>query len=168
MDGELAPRSAPKTPGRPAACPRVSGAATDGFTLIEMLVAISVLSVLSVGAVLALRGDAAQQGGQRAAERFRSGFEATRRLAVAGQERRGIALDPRGWRPVRETAAGWIAEGPLLAWQRRPSWRVEGPAPVRGAPEILLLPNGAGSVFSLTYPGGPQCSSDGWTGLVCR
>lgn len=81
MDPELEPDSASKD---------------AGFTLIELLVSIAVLSVLALGATLALprgSGSATQDMAL-----FQRQFEQMRQLAITGQSSRGLIIDPTGLR----------------------------------------------------------------------
>ncbi len=144
-----------------------TGSVSAGFTLIELLVAIAVLATLAVGASLVATRSA---GGGSEAARFERNYLASRQLAVGGQQMRGIAITPRDFQPMRYGADGWQALGRAIRWQDRVSLAPRGgPQPV-GWPEIVFLPDGRSSAFSIRFGAGRSsiaCESDGWTGLTC-
>lgn len=138
-----------------------------GFTLIELLVAVAVLAVLAVGASLAAtRGT----GGADDAQRFAQSYASARQLAVQGQERRGLAITPRGSRSTRYAEETWQDTAPEIRWRGRVAFAPQGARQPATLPEIVFLPNGRTSAFTIRFggTGGQVCTSDGWTGLTCE
>lgn len=135
-----------------------------GFSLIELLVATTVLAILTVTATLSLRGGLAQSNDIAAFERS---FETHRQLAVQGQGWRGLYIDAQGYRVARYENGAWQSDGGAIRWSRRPALAVQGPRAPFGTPEIVFLPNGATTAFSLRFGPDGSCQSDGWSGLAC-
>lgn len=137
---------------------------TAGFTLFELLVVVAVLAVLAVGASLA----ATRSGGEGAsdADRFRHSHDMARALAVQGQERRGLEISRSGIRMAKQVGGIWQAEGRKIVWRDRVVFAPQGEDLSPDVPEILFLPDGRSSAFSIRFAG-VGCRSDGWTGLKC-
>lgn len=165
MDDGLrrAPVSGPRFADRRA---RGSDPAQAGFTLIELLVVVAVLAVLAVGASLAATRGARGTGD---AAQFAQSYAAARALAVQGQDRRGLRITPRGHRVARRVDGAWTDTGREARWRGRVAFAPSGPVLDGEAPEIVFLPNGRTSAFSIRFGGSPgvRCSSDGWKGLSC-
>ncbi len=135
-----------------------------GVTLIELVVVVAVMASLVLGVTLT-RG----QGGSRADSdlmAFQTAYDQTRSLAVHGQVRRGLLLAAKGRRLASWHADGWQLSEQLQPWRGRVSYLVEGPRALRDAPNIIFLPNGQTSAFSIQFDR-IGCRSDGWTGLIC-
>lgn len=141
--------------------------APRGFTLIELMVAVAVLAVLSVGATLALgRSDSA---GASAQMLFQQAHTNSRALAITGQQVRGLRIEPRGLFPASHSPAGWNVAETRVSWDGQVVLSVaqnnrHGPA---SAPQILYLPSGQSTPFTIQFPGGVQCRNDGWSVLKC-
>lgn len=74
--------------------PVIASGPSRGFTMIELLVVIAIISALSVGAPLAIgRSDRA---GVLDRALFTNTHDRLRRLAVSGQQIRGLLIKPRG------------------------------------------------------------------------
>jgi prepilin-type N-terminal cleavage/methylation domain-containing protein len=149
-------------PGTDPASPPDPGVA--GFSLIELLVVIAILSVLTVGAVLATG-----RGGTDTPDmaRFQTLFTQTQALAVAGRQARGLKLDPDGLRLAYVTPEGWAISDVVQPWQGRVSFQAAGGFFDPQGPDIIQLPNGRGTAFTIAFTTGVRCQSDGWTGLTC-
>jgi len=146
----------------PAVTPMPEQPADAGVTLIELVVVVAVMATLVLGVTLTRR--AGSRDGDLVA--FRNAYDQARSLAVHGQIRRGIALSAKGRRLAQWRGADWQISEQLQPWQGRVSYHVEGPQVAQGAPDILFLPNGQTSVFSIQFDR-INCRSDGWTGLIC-
>ncbi|WGW05911.1 prepilin-type N-terminal cleavage/methylation domain-containing protein [Tropicibacter oceani] len=137
-----------------------------GFTLIELLVSVAILSVLAVGASLAVsRGG---NGGQSDLALFQTRHETMRQLAITGQQSRGLAITSRGLQPVIRRSDGWQEAGRLQPWRGRVLLSAE-PAGPPGAPmpDIVFLATGQTNRFRIAFGASARCESDGWAGLTC-
>ena len=138
--------------------------AASGFSLIELLVVIALLSVLSLGAVMA----AGPRPGAGDPERFRLAFERERDLAVLGGRSAGLFVTLKGVQRAVPGNGAWQADGGELPWRTRAVLTVTARLDNRpGAPQLIFLPDGRSSAFALVFGGGARCESDGWTGLRC-
>lgn len=152
-----------------------------GFTLIELLVSIAVLSVLALGATLALPRGSTPATQDMAL--FQRQFEQMRQLAITGQSSRGLIIEPEGLRLASRQASNQanhqasnqisiqVGQGgydPALgqdqAWQispRQQRWqgRVQfvplhsqgGAAASSGRPDIQFLADGRSSAFRIRF-----------------
>lgn len=155
-----------------------------GFSLIELVVVIAVLSVLAGGLALSLGagpGGLAADPALREARALQAAVTRARDQALMGRETLGLWLGADGWQVMRRDplAGDWQARGPARSvagarWQiagqeTAPAAAADGPP----APPILFLPDGHGTAFSVDLPRrGPaaplRCASPGWEGLTCR
>jgi prepilin-type N-terminal cleavage/methylation domain-containing protein len=140
---------------------------TRGFTLIELLVVIAILSVLSVGATLAM----GRFGGAGPTDRtlFTKTHERLRGLAVAGQQVRGLRFDPRGMFTASYGIEGWDISETRISWAGRVAVDVPGAARNTGldVPQVVYLPTGRSSAYSIRFQDGSSCETDGWGPLTC-
>jgi len=139
-----------------------------GFSLIELVVVVAVLSVLAVGASLATftrdRDPTDQQVFMRIVQR-------TQALAVEGRQSQGLLLSSRGISRYRNENGQWTRAGVERRWRGRA--RVTTALPQQGpdGPNVILLSNGVISAFRLTLRSGPraefECVSQG-AGVTCN
>lgn len=136
-----------------------------GFTLIELLVAVAVMAVLTLGAVLAVgRGQDRQVAPDMAL--FMERFAVARALAVEGRRTGGLQVRARETRLYWQVGGEWVAQSDPVPWRGRVGFRRAGGPAGQDQPDILFLPNGQTTPFTMSFPGG-DCESDGWTGLRC-
>lgn len=143
---------------------------TRGFTLIELLVVIAVMSVLAVGAVLA--AGRSSSNGESDAAAFQKTYGTLRALAVHSQQTRGLLVTAQNHRTAQRLAGDWEVSDHPRAWRALVVFTSVGPQPRRGEPQLVFLPNGQTSAFSVTFSGGGQaqairCSGDGWAEMQC-
>lgn len=138
--------------------------ATDqGFTLIELLVSVAILSVLAVGASLALSRQTAPQDRDMAV--FQTLFDTQRDQAIHSGQPRGLLLSTTSFVSAGLQSNGWQTDTKERDW----SGRVSLSAKLRPAqtPDIVLLPSGMVTPFRISFGGQNQCDHDGLTGLRC-
>lgn len=156
------------TPHRDTLDPVTVG--TAGFTLIELVVVVAVVSVLAVGA-----GLVASRGGTSAMasdlKRFQTKTEAMRARAVQGRQVLGLYVTDRGFQVAVETADGWEEHQTETRWRGRAVLQLQTPRQVPNSPHIRFLPDGRVSAFTLSFAssGGrrSECRSDGFAGVSC-
>lgn len=144
---------------------------TSGFTLIELMVVVAVLSVLAVGA-----GLVASRGGKSAAttdlQRFERHIQIARARAMQGRQVQGLFVTARGFQPTVETNDGWDKKQIETRWRGDVVLQLATPRRGPNSPHILLLPDGRVSPFSLSFA--PKdgrrivCRSDGNTRMSCE
>ena len=134
-----------------------------GFTLIELMVVITVLSLLTLSVTLSV---SRPRGGGPAQDwaRFEAVHDAMRTEAVLTRRILGLAVNSQGYQRLERVDGAWRAEGELIAW--RDGVAVERPF---GGP-VAFLPAGQGSAVRVRFEGGSRvtvCESDGWAALRC-
>lgn len=135
-----------------------------GVTLIELVVVLAVMASLVLGVTLT-RGTGSSRGDSDL-RAFQSAYDQARSLAVHGQVRRGLVLRSGGRRIAWWRGDGWQLSEQLQPWRGRVSYLVAGQPAGRDTPDLLFLPNGRTSAFSIQFDQ-IGCRSDGWTGLIC-
>ncbi|MGJ8628462.1 MAG: GspH/FimT family pseudopilin [Sulfitobacter sp.] len=156
------------TPHRDTPEPGV--AATAGFTLIELVVVVAVVSVLAVGAgLVASRGGASAMASDL--KRFQRQSKTMRDRAVQGRQVLGLYVTDRGFQSAVETADGWQEHQNETRWRGRVVLQLKTPRRVPNNPHIRFLPDGRVSEFTLSFASGggrrSECQSDGFAGISC-
>lgn len=151
-----------------------------GFTLIEVMIVVAILSVVATGFVLRT-GPAVDDDAQRAAARLQGDVAAARDRALLGREWLGLAPARDGWQVMRrDTGRGaWVAQSetvlaPRFDWTRdgralAPEGRRAAAGPA--APEIVIGPDGAGTAFAVRISARDRtlsCSDPGHGPLTCE
>lgn len=136
-----------------------------GFSLVELVVVVAVLSVLAVGASLVA---VARDREPPDARVFARSFERARSAAVQSRQVQGLRLTPRGITRFAREAGAWVATGRERRW--RGNVRVATDLPRQGGngPNVLLLANGTVSGFTLNFNDRGRCLHDSFEGLICE
>ncbi|MCP5074292.1 MAG: prepilin-type N-terminal cleavage/methylation domain-containing protein [Rhodobacteraceae bacterium] len=146
----------------------------EGFSLVELVIVIAVLSTLTVAALLSLRIAAPGTSGD--AKHLLTLFDNQRELAVHGQMQRGLDISQTGLSIWRKDGArlDWKALGGEHRWDNTAFTTVFGRSsnPARGSygPNIVFFTDGSTTVFEVAFVSGGDrtiCKSDGWTALTC-
>ncbi|MGH1414391.1 MAG: type II secretion system protein [Pelagimonas sp.] len=144
--------------------------ADRGFTLIELLISIAILSVLAVGASLAIP----RQGSPFTSDlaKFRTIYHSQRDLAIAGQQTLGLSVTRQNAQVMALGSQGWQTDHTPRKWSgtvtlsSKPFRGLPGPVSTQ-SPDIVFLPTGQTSAFRITFGTSVQCESDGFAGLTC-
>jgi prepilin-type N-terminal cleavage/methylation domain-containing protein len=136
-------------------------AAARGFTLVEILVAVTVIAVASALAVVAWQGDP-RVDAAREARRFAGALEYAAARAQWRRETLAVAADGGAWRFLRETApAHWsvVADDDVLAAHALPPPLSIAPSSYAGQPvapgaRIPLRASGRNEPFAFVVAGG--------------
>ena len=117
---------------------------SDGFSLVEMLVVVAILSVLAVSATLPFSRSRSGVGADAAA--LVQAADRLRVLAMVSDRPRALAIGAEGWQAETRRDGGWSAEGAPRAFAAaRAALPAEGPA------RLVFLPDGraSGAAFRL-------------------
>jgi prepilin-type N-terminal cleavage/methylation domain-containing protein len=154
--------------------PRVTSSdiRTQGFSLLELLVVITVLAILtiSVGFSTSL-GDARTASGDDA-NRFVSVFKELQSGAILSQSRKGLDVSQKGWLVYHfdPSQGNWDNDDRPVKWKGDASLLLKSRKNSPYDPDIVIMPDGRHSAFAITFVSGgvsQMCSSDGWAGVIC-
>lgn len=140
-----------------------AGARAAGFTLVELMVVIAVLSVLAVGVTLSV-------GRPKAAKdlaTFQEVWHRERALAIEGRDMRGLEFGPEGLGVLEWRGGEWRRQGATVAWRGRVVFAAQQRMP-SGEPDVVFRATGQSNAFRVQFSAdGQSCTSDGWAELSC-
>ncbi len=144
---------------------------TDGFTLIELMVVVAILTLLTLTAVMGVNRP--RTAGASDWARFERMHDRLREQAVMGQVVLGLRLRPEGYSRLRRVPRGWAEDGTPATW----SGPVRVIRPFGTANVIAFLPSGESTPVQVAFAGSgsaggggaPEtiCESDGWAAVTC-
>ncbi|PWJ15792.1 GspH/FimT family protein [Jannaschia seohaensis] len=141
-----------------------------GFSLIELVVVVAVLSVVAVGAGLAVgRGS---DGATADAQRFARLVEVARASAVIGRQPEGLFVTATELRRAAWVDGAWQPSERGLRWRDDVLLRLETPRPGPAVPHLVFLPDGSGTAFEIAFAPQPtgrraRCRGDGAGPMRC-
>ncbi|WP_425052952.1 prepilin-type N-terminal cleavage/methylation domain-containing protein [Psychromarinibacter sp. S121] len=135
-----------------------------GFTLVELVVVVAILSVLTLSVVLGVNrpGLARSQDWSR----FATLHDSLREQAVLGRQVLGLELNATGFRRMRRIDGVWQAEGGGGDWQD--PVRIE--RPFDPGAVVTFLPDGRSTPVTVRFgvsDGARTCKGDGWRAVEC-
>ena len=147
----------------------------DGFSLIELLIVIAVLSILAVS--LSLTVGRTRQAAHVDASKFLQQAHLQRSLAVQGRGLRGLVISPQGMQVAeyRGQSQGWKIGATELRWSGRAALLSHPPRSGLGVPgrqpDILFRPDGGVSEFDIRFSsrqaGMVLCRARNWADVSC-
>ena len=146
-----------------------------GFSLLEMLVVVTVLAILTVSVGLSMSFGRSKQQASDAANQLQTTLAQLRNTAIYSGVAQGLVISQQGWRVARfvPESRGWDMSAREIRWQVGVAFQPTSPDfsfGVPPVPEVVFLPDGQSSPFEITFSalGRYQtCRSDGWSGLTC-
>ncbi len=133
----------------------------NGFTLLELLVVVSIVSVLTTVAGLSV--SLGRPAPDSDAARFAALFDRVRYGAVAEGRVAGLQLTGAQAQEMRREGDAWVPEGPPVVWQ--------GPVGIDGTRLIVIWPSDQSDPVQVDFPrdGGPavRCTAPGVGGVSC-
>lgn len=151
--------------------PKAEPRADEGMTLVELLVVVTVVSVLAVGAVMTA-GRSSRATVAQDMTHFVSTWQLVSDIAVQSRIPHGLRVTDKGLQIMQLDATGWRTRGAMRNWNGRATFagaRRSGAA-TRTVPEVVFLPTGQSTPHSVSFSGaGPTliCQGDGWAVPTC-
>jgi len=140
----------------------------DGFSLVELLLVVAILSILSVSAGLSVSRLTTAPPNDRA---WLLAFDQTlREEALLTRRMAQVVVSEAGVRRVPDRAAGAAGQGDtglVRQWKTPPDWI----APIGPDLRIAYLPDGRSTPVTVEFREGTgfvRCTTDGWTRLACH
>lgn len=136
---------------------------------------VAVLSVLAVGVGLSATRSG-PSGGQADAQRFERYMQTARAQAIQGRQTLGLFMTGTGYIPAVRSAKGWEKRTQATRWRAPATLQLKTPRRGPNDPDIVLLPNGQLTAFTLSFASGAfasrgsgktVCRSDGNEAVTC-
>jgi type II secretion system protein H len=143
---------------------RVTSARDAGFTLIELMIVVTILSLLTLTVSLGANRPRTTQSQDWA--RLQAVHGVLREQAVLSQQVLGLALTPQGYQRLRRTGGDWVAQGDTVAWRDQVAVQV----PFDPGTPVSFLPSGQSTPLRARFEAGGAvrfCESDGWNAMSC-
>ncbi len=143
--------------------PRI-GRATAGFTLIELMIVVTILSLLAVSVALGVNRPGAADAQDWA--RFSALHERLRAQAILSGEPVALSLAEGGTQRLMRAGGAWQAAGTAQAWRGR----VDVLLPYEPDRPLVFTPGGQTTPVRLrfeTAAGVRICETRGWEPLTC-
>lgn len=137
---------------------------TAGFSLVELVVVVAILSVLAVGASLVAVSRDREPADIHI---LTQSFERVRSAAVQSRQTQGLRLTPQGIAVFDRRDGDWVARGTERRWRGRVQVSTDLPRQGRDGPNVVLLANGTVSGFAVNFAQGARCVLDRARGLTC-
>jgi len=144
---------------------RIAAVRNAGFTLIELMIVVTVLSVLTLSVGLGVTRPRSPNAQDWA--RFQAAHAQLRDQAILSGEVLGLALDGGGFQRLAWRDGGWVQAGQALRWRDA----VQVIAPQDGRGPVLVTPGGRGTALRLRFERGARvtiCVTDGWGPVSCE
>ncbi|MDJ0827635.1 MAG: prepilin-type N-terminal cleavage/methylation domain-containing protein [Rhodobacter sp.] len=135
-----------------------------GFTLVELMIVVTVLSLLTVSVSLGVNRPRTAQAQDWS--RFEALHGRMRAEAVLGRAVLGLALTAEGYSWLRRQGGAWAEVGDGGAWR-------DGVAvllPFDPGGRVVFTPGGQSTPVRVRFQAGAQvviCQSDGWAPVTC-
>ena len=128
----------------------------QGFTLIELMIVVTVLALLATGATLAFNRPGS---GTSDKARFIAVYEQLKSEAVLANEYRGLGLRNSGYVRLRRLNGRWLEHGQEVAWR--------GSVTLPNTPNLFFSPNGQVTPIQIGFDGSGSCNGSMLGELEC-
>jgi prepilin-type N-terminal cleavage/methylation domain-containing protein len=152
-----------------------------GFTLIELVVVVAIMSVLSIS--VSFSAGRSGTGAQSDAARFAALHARLYERAIMGRHSLAVSLGETGWQmlqPDPEDAQSWVAVGRAVEFRGEARFEFSDRNFGRNfgrksldelaTPDLVFLSSGQSTPFEVAFIAANMtvnCISDGWTGFTC-
>jgi type II secretion system protein H len=148
----------------------------SGFTLIELVIVVTVLSILTISVGLSMSFGRVERQAADDAKQFQTYFERLKSNAINRQKVQGLVVSAIGWRIVEFDSQKqmWNMEGHDIRWRGGADFRKKTSGIFTGVgrvPDVIILPDGRSTAFDIRFINNETtsyCTNDGWTGVLCE